>query len=106
MAIVVEWMVVNKNNPDKVCQRVEEFFDEPEDDKKLEEHIIMEEEFLEDGSLIGKENVMNEDGKSFKHTKYFRDEESHNAYQIARTKLPRVDKHLSYTLLTSYNNKD
>ena len=103
IGIVVEWKVVNKNDPNRVYQTVQEYFAEENDDKNLEDHMLLEKQFLEDGRLIGKKSDMNPDGKSFTHKKWFKNEESYNAFQEARMKLPRIDKHLSNTLINSYN---
>tara|TARA_B100000902_G_C26427704_1_gene490002 strand:+ start:125 stop:454 length:330 start_codon:yes stop_codon:yes gene_type:complete len=99
--IEVKWKVVNKNDPDRVYKSINEWFTEPEDENLVKDHLLLEQDFFFDGRLLDKMTEINPDGKSFIATKVFKDQISYDDFQEARKKLPRIDKHLSYTLLSS-----
>ena len=91
MAYVVEWLVKDKTNPDKIYVDVADFFKDSEDDELIKQHLDIEE-----NRVLRKVDTLAEDGKSFRHFKHFENEAHYTDWLEKKDKLPIIDEHLDY----------
>ena len=90
----VERKVTDNQNPDKVRKEVIDFFDPNTDEDLIKKHIAIEK------GICDKFNEMSIDGKSFTHIKFFDDDDDYVYWSEAKRKLPPIDEHLTYTLVS------
>ena len=96
MAYVVEWLVKDNTNPDKIYVDVADFADQDGEDF-VRQNILFDEE----NGVLERVDILAEDGKSFRHFKHFSNEAHYTDWLEKRQKenLHNANDLLTYQVL-------